>query len=297
MAVLTTDSTIRRLAFSLLFSAVLLAMATPVSAIVTRHDTGYSRFLARESDYPAVFPLYIEQRRKTCAATLISPRWALTAAHCAHETPLAAELAGTGIYAVQVAGQRFNIDMLVLHPDWTERPDSLYDPGQVDLALIRFDTELTHVTPMALYQADNELNQLVTFLGWGFSGMGRTGISVNDGRLRFARNQVSVADQQLYFRFNNPDAQDGLSVAFEGIPGLGDSGGPALIDSEGELLLAGIAIGELSPADGSERRLGLYGTTVVYERVSRHLQWIAEVIAEDRARATAYDNVCISDGR
>ena len=257
----------------------------PASAIVTRHDTGYSRFLARESDYPAVFPLYVEHRQKTCVATLINPRWALTAAHCASQTPLLAMMQTQGRYPVTIAGQPFTVDQLIFHPDWSAPVDTVFDPQQIDLALIRLETAVTHVDSLPLYDADNELGQIMTFLGWGYSGIGRTGIAVNDGRLRFARNEVSRADQQLYFQFNDPESLVSGAVDFEGIPGLGDSGGPALITVNGGSQLAGIAVGELQQGVNNEldHATGRYGATVVYERLSHHIGWIRQVLATDLA--------------
>ncbi|MDO8907178.1 MAG: trypsin-like serine protease [Pseudohongiella sp.] len=255
----------------------------PASAIVTRHDTGYSRFLASESDYPAVFPLHVEQQRKTCVATLISQRWALTAAHCAGQTPLNEQLQATGSYPVTIAGQQFSVDRLVFHPAWTEAATDVFDPDQIDLVLLRLDADVAHVRFIPLYAGDQELGQILTFLGWGYSGIGRTGISVNDGRLRFAHNRVSAADRQLYFRFNDPQGPGSLAVDFEGIPGLGDSGGPALMTGGGLLQLAGIAVGELEAGANNHLKQpgGRYGATVVYERVSRHIDWIWQVIAAD----------------
>jgi hypothetical protein len=102
---------------------------------------------------------------------------------------------------------------------------------------------------------------------------------LNDGRLRFARNKVTEALEQLRFVFDTPDGPESLAVAYEGVPGLGDSGGPALVRHNNTWRIAGVAVGELEQASGGVT--GLYGATIVYERVSRHLAWIRQVIAAD----------------
>lgn len=261
-----------------LLAAILCVV--PAHAIVYRHDTGYSGFVARDSDYPAVFPLYTQKNGfKICAATLISRSWAITAAHCTEQTPLASSLrAGEG-FEVTIAGQVFQVSQLVLHPSWPGNPGSRFDTSQVDLALIRLDSPVDIADPLSLYEAGDESGQVLTFLGWGYSGTGRTGLSVNDGRLRFARNKVTEALEQLLFVFDTPDGPASLAVAYEGVPGLGDSGGPALVRHNDTWQIAGVAVGELEQASGGAT--GLYGATVVYERLSRHLAWIRQVIAAD----------------
>ena len=124
----------RGIVASSLLAAILCVF--PVQAIVYRHDTGYSGFVARDSDYPAVFPLYTQKNGfKICAATLINRWWAITAAHCAEQTPLASSLHSGERFEVTIAGQVFQVDRLVLHPSWPGNPGARFDASQVDLAL------------------------------------------------------------------------------------------------------------------------------------------------------------------
>ena len=61
--------------------------------------------------------------------------------------------------------------------------------------------------------------------------------------------------------------------------GLGDSGGPALIETAAGSRLAGVAVGQLvDTIDYDEETQGRYGAIAIYERVSSHLQWIESVI-------------------
>jgi hypothetical protein len=260
------------------FAAMLIVF--PAHAIVYRHDTGYAGFLARAADYPAVFPLHTQKNGfKICAATLIDKNWAITAAHCAEETPLANAMLLAADYEVNIGGQGFLVDRLVIHPSWPGNAGLRFDVRQVDLALIRLARPVGNVEPLSVYDADDESGQVFTFLGWGHSGTGRTGLTVNDGRLRFARNKVDDAREHLLFTFDNPDGPDSVAVAYEGIPGLGDSGGPALVRRDNKWFVAGVAVGELEKIAG--KATGLYGAAVVYERLSRHREWVVRVIESE----------------
>jgi secreted trypsin-like serine protease len=260
--------------------ALLVFVLVPADAIVIRHDTGYTRYLASEADYPGVFPLAQLGRRRICVATLGAPQWALTAAHCVSETPIQAALTDGDTYAVEVDRQTHHIDAVHWHPGWSDGPSEHLNSRQFDLALLHLSPPVA-AAALVPYRGDNEAAQAMTFLGWGYTGIGTTGTSVADGRLRFAQNTVMQADERLRFEFDDPRNRNGRALEFEGIPGLDDSGGPALMLEDGVLRLAGIAVGELARA-ADEAGAGRYGAIVVYERVSRHLDWIESVINSDR---------------
>ena len=80
----------------------------PANAIVMRHDTGYGSYLARETDYPAVFPLLQQNRRKTCIATLVTAQWAITAAHCVEQAGLPLNWRAGDVFPgiAEIAGNR-----------------------------------------------------------------------------------------------------------------------------------------------------------------------------------------------
>lgn len=264
------------LALALMLQLMLLV---PVHAIVIRHDTGYTRYVASEAQFPAVFWLERQQERKVCVATLVHPRWALTAAHCVEETSISEGISAEGGFEVRIAGALTTIDHVVLHPDYRYRDYPLSPIREVDLALLRL-AEPVAVQPMPLYRDHGELDQVATLLGWGFFGIGTTGIQYDDGRFRRADNIVSAASERLRFIFDDPRQLGSRAVELEGMPGLGDSGGPALLRNEHGWELAGVAVGEvdrLPPGDAQ----GLYGATSVYERVSSHVQWIESVIAPE----------------
>lgn len=268
---------VRLLAIGLL-CLVGFAVVYPSQAIIIRHDRNYASYRARESDFPAIFYLERQGPRKVCVATLIDRRWAITAAHCAAETGLHEALESGADFIVSIAGRQQRIDQLVIHPQ--------YQPGlptEVDLALLRFERPLDLPSPVSINVDIEESGQVVSLLGWGFFGLGTSGRQYDDGQFRLATNRVEQAGRRLRINFDDPRTPDSGALDLEGMPGLGDSGGPALLLDGDRWLLAGVAVGEIMDETFSEETQGSYGAVAVYERVSRHLQWIRRTISPSRS--------------
>ena len=260
-----------------LFTRFLILAITSLTfssqAIVIRHDVAFVRYEVQPNQFPAVFYLERQGNRKVCVATVIHQRWALTAAHCAHQTTLANTIENGRRFGVEVGGQSREIDRLVIHPDYDQ--DSASD---VDLALLRFRVASVLPRPLPLQLEVNELAAEVSLLGWGYFGLGTTGRQYDDGKLRRARNRIVQADRRIRIVFDDPRDFGGESLDLEGVPGLGDSGGPALLETAEGYRLAGIAVGEVEGRDFSEETQGKYGSVAIYERVSQHLDWIETII-------------------
>lgn len=256
-------------------SLVLLLLPAASQAIIIRHDKADTRYRVDETRYPQLFFLHQGFGNKICMATLIAPHWAITAAHCARETPLAETLALDEAFTVNIGQHAYLVTRLVMHPS-SNTGDQMHD---VDLALLQLDRDVEGVPPVLLNQDANEADQVLSLLGWGFTGIGTLGLRHNDGHFRRAQNRVEEAGQWLTFRFDDPREIGNQALDLEGIPSLGDSGGPALLETEDGLVLMGVALGELEEGESPPVQ-GLYGTTQLYERVSSHQDWIRQVIAE-----------------
>jgi len=266
----------RRLFFRVI--PILLLVGLPVASshgIIIRHDKADSRYQVSPRQYPQIFYLHTSFDHKVCVATLINPRWAITAAHCTEQTPLAETLASGMPFSLDIAGNSFTVDSMVLHP----RHDTGNQLENVDLALLHLGQEAVGINPVSLYSQDDENNRVFTLLGWGYSGIGTRGLMGNDGQFRRAENRVVSAEQWLTFLFDDPRDPDSQVLELEGIPGLGDSGGPAILETEEELFIAGVALGELELGESPPIQ-GLYGTMQVYERISSHVEWIEAVIGQ-----------------
>ncbi len=251
-------------------------LPTVAGGIVIRHDIPDAAYLAKESDFPAVFNIYrTKAGHKECVATLISDRWAVTAAHCAREEQLLEDvaLAGKG-YAVEVAGIRASIDKVIHHPgDGAGRAP--------DIALLRFTSPVSHVAPLTLYRDREERGRIVVIPGWGGTGNGKCGLGLEDGLFRVAENVVDRAEEgRLRWRFDAP-GPNSTALTLEGISGPGDSGGPALIKTPNGWAVAGISSAQ-DTMGGAE---GLYGVEEVFVRVSEFAQWMdGHILADGTAK-------------
>jgi len=81
-------------------------------------------------------------------------------------------------YQLTVAGHTVHADRVELHP-LSETGDELKN---VDLALIHLADGISDVVPARLNRGSDELGQVFSLVGWGYSGIGTRGLQGNDGR-------------------------------------------------------------------------------------------------------------------
>ncbi len=139
--------------------------------------------------------------------------------------------------------------------------------------MLKLGASVTGIDPIALYRESDELGKRITFVGWGDTGTGMSGPEGADGTRRGVHNVVSsVNNDWIHFLFDAPPEGDDL----EGISGPGDSGGPALLEVDGQLFILGV--GSSNDDFGQGIPACTYGTTEIYARVSAHRAWIEETI-------------------
>lgn len=251
---------------------VSLLSLSQAQAIIIRHDQLDSRYVVDAKQYPQLFYLYTRFNNKICVATLISDQWAITAGHCTEETPLGEVFNSGEDYSVSLGGNYYTVVELVVHPSYKHPQQE----EAVDLALIKLDRPVAGINPIPLYQGGDERGKVVSFLGWGYTGIGTRGGTDNDGKMRRAQNTVMNAAKWLEFMFNDPRDINSTALQFEGAPGLGDSGGPALLETPQGIKIMGVALGEID--NPLETHHGSYGSISLYERVSSHYLWVLKII-------------------
>jgi hypothetical protein len=225
--------------------ALTMFYATPVSAIVIRHDVPDEKYLELGAQYPS-FVFF------GCGSTLIASNYILTAAHCVGVQPS----------YLSVGENRCQVAEVIVHPQSVVS----------DLALFRLSSHVTDIEPVKLYRGSDEQDQIAVLVGRGGTGNGKEGTIIDDGQLRGARNKIDLVNNLVIgFEMNAPST----ALDLEGVGGPGDSGGPAYIETDEGLFIAGVSsYGEW-----------LYGDFDHYARVSTHADWIEQTMKETNALA------------
>ena len=226
----------------------------PLDAVVIRHDRsdGDTVTLGRRFAMTG-------RVRPDGGCTLIAPTWAVTAAH------VAARLRPGAI--VEFEGTPYTVKRVVAHPEATGPAGA---PPEVDLALLELTAAVKGVEPVALYKGRDELGQTAVIVGYGDFGVAGAPFRRTDGTRRAVSNRIDDAGpKRVFLTFDAPPS----GVALEGVGGPGDSGGPALVELDGRLVLVGVSSASMNGKPGA------YGVVDVYTRISSYVDWIERTMA------------------
>lgn len=257
----------------------LLLVSFSASAIVIRDDVADAQYRVPASGFPALADLPGEGH-----GVLIAPQWVVTAAHAITWQP--------EIKQITIGGVSRDVERVVIHPGYRKPPQALLDHALVtwdwtlfrvllassdDIALLKLAQPVTDIPPVAINTSDDEFGQVVEIIGKGATGNGVDGYQFSDPHrteLRRAYNKVTSADGHwlCYLFDKDSDAQP-----LEGGSGSGDSGGPVLIRTGQDWLLAGLT--SWSDPQSTVRMPGRYGQVSCNVRLSHYRDWIEGVIS------------------
>lgn len=258
-----------------------------LQAGVRRHDVADEFFLdlAAEPAFDAVGKLSWSESESSFNATgtLISPRWVLTAARIVDgENGLGA---GIENLSFDVGGNSFAADQWIPHPDWqTSGFDNLVG---WDIGLVKLAQPIHDVAPIPTFSSgtESEIGFVGLSAGFGQTGTGLTGATINDGLKRGGTNVIDTIssfaflppfDQVNHNRllladFDNPasftDSSLGsfFPLSLEYLPATDDGGSPLLVfNSADELQIAGVFSFVTAPDGTADAD---YGDVAAFARV------------------------------
>lgn len=269
---------------------VLLTFSRSAEAVVYRHDIAEADYVALAAQFPAV-----GQVAGGGTGTLVAPNKVLTAAHVvANDDPnegaigvIRSEIYTEGFKLgsdVSSPTHHVTVSEIQIHPSWLNGNEFR---RAYDVAILTLSSSIIDVEPMS-FSSDNPVGQLGTLVGYGGHGVGTTVDLANessyDNVRRAAKNMIDYLEPlnssetelagTLQVDFDSPSgdkntlqtlyghSSDATPVALEGIIAPGDSGGPLLIEVNGQYRIVGITSSGGNPLSQTDQDelAGRYGS-------------------------------------
>ncbi len=188
------------------------------------------------SAFPAVGVIEDDTHSFTCTGTLIDPTHVLTAGHCATDEATGKPVAdGAGRFTI--GGTTYKTARIFVHPSYSGAvvgSDNVFD-----VAVFQLERAVPNVTPVPINRTPPTVGQTVTLVGFGLVGSGKSGTLKKvppPGIVYKGTNTIqTITNSELIWTFTQGTSSNAP----------GDSGGPAFVDVNGTMAIAGItSLGE-----------------------------------------------------
>jgi hypothetical protein len=210
------------------------------------------------------------------SAVLVEPKILLTAAHVAKDVK----------YAKVVNGEdKHKVLFFVIPEDYDE---SKFGGNGFDICLGFLEKEISVDFYPQLYDKEDELDKICSLAGFGITGNFIDGATVSDGKKRAGSNIIEQIENDILIC----SLQNKKTTSLEFLISNGDSGGGLFVDKKLAGIHSSIYVNNKRGKLNSDR-----SNFSAHTRISKHKNWINQVIEEIKRHESNFGRATGDDGK